>query len=418
MVRRVQRIRIAATLVALLIVAASQASGEEIVIRFFGLAGAHPEIDRPIVERFNEEHTGRIRVEYESGWTEALLARIAAGLQPDVMGLQDPALYSFMSSGALLNLDSFLEKDPVLAEVMHPLTRQRGELDGKLYSLSVATGLGAMQHIVFYYNPRIFAEAGVAPPPMHPAQAWDWDQFVEAARRTTRRDNDGQALIWGFDIPADSRMAALLHTFGARWYDHELKRFDFASEAGMAAVLAFQELVHVHGVTPRQGQPRGGRGGFENGTVAMLIDGSWFPRTTWADLLDGEWSAGVMPIGIGASSPSTWVWGDTIGISSATQHPEAAWTFLRELIAVRWELETRGRFGQLEQFPERFTAENQMIWDFTANYGLPTQFWFENGWEMWNTYLGEAVARARRDGDVHPSLLREMEERLTRQLKF
>ncbi len=406
------------TLLALLTATAASASGEEVVIRFFGLGGAHPEIDRPVVERFNEKYAGQIRVEYESGWTDALLVRIAADLQPDVMGLQDPALYAFMSSGALLNLDSFLQRDPYLADVMHPLTRQRGELDGKLYSLSVATGLGAMQHVVFYYNPRIFDEAGVPHPPQTTAQAWDWDQFVEAARGTTRRDSDGQTQIWGFDIQSESRMAALLHTFGARWYDAEQRRFDFASSAGAGAVLAFQDLVHVHGVTPAQGQAGGGRGGFEKGTVAMFLDGSWLPRTTWADLPDGEWSAGVMPIGIGASHPSTWVWGDTIGISSETQHPEAAWTFLRELIAARWEVEARGRFGQLEQFPERFVPENQMVWDFTANYGLPTQFWFADGWAMWNTYLSESVTRARRNGDVHPAILKEIEDRLSRQLEY
>src|SRR5690606_11014954 len=113
-----------------------------------------------------------------------------------------------------------------------------------------------------------------------------------------------------------------------------------ASEAGIQAVLDYQDLFYTHRVAPTPNQSGGGRNGFVNGSVAMLIDGSWFPTTSWDNDVV-EWSVGVFPVGRTASHPSTYVWGDAASMSSTSAHPEEAWLFLQELISYRWQVEER-----------------------------------------------------------------------------
>jgi hypothetical protein len=60
-------------------------------------------------------------------------------------------------------------------------------------------GLGSnVGYSLYYYNTQIFRDAGVPEPRDDWANPWTWDQFLDAAKRTTTRQSNGEADRFGF----------------------------------------------------------------------------------------------------------------------------------------------------------------------------------------------------------------------------
>ncbi len=199
-----------------------------------------------------------------------LLATAAAGGAPD-MSWENNWSQEFAMRGLVHPLTAFLERDG--KELGFPgdwLPRavERHTYKGTVYGLQ-----NFYTNMCLFYNRKLLAQAGVKEPP------GTWDEFLEAALRTTRRQGD-RTEVWGF-VSVYRFYNGFLNWFyqaGAEWYDPKANRVVVDSPESLHAFQFFHDLIWKHKVAaplvvePGVAQPRKL---FTAERAAMILTGPW-----------------------------------------------------------------------------------------------------------------------------------------------
>lgn len=125
-----------------------------------------------VTEEFNKSQTGIIaesRIYGSAEYLQVLEAAIAGGKGPDILGPHVHAM-EYGEAGQTIDLIPALGEE--FLSNFFPSTRRQFTKDGKQY----AVGWMA-QTFGFFYNPKIFDEAGVQEPPE------TWDELIESAAK-------------------------------------------------------------------------------------------------------------------------------------------------------------------------------------------------------------------------------------------
>ncbi|MGN7704418.1 extracellular solute-binding protein [Cellulosimicrobium sp. ES-005] len=301
--------------------------------------------DSPLVEEVNEAFATKhpdmdVKVEIQQ-WDNIatkITTALASGNGPDIveMGNTQTALQTY--SGALLDLtedkDSFEDSGSWLAGLAEPST-----LDDHLYATPLYGGTK-----VVMYNTEMFAAAGITQPPA------TLDELEQACVALAESYSD-RANYSGFYMPGQYWFAGAPFVFGAGGELAEKDGDQWAgvlsspeSQRGLEAWRDFQNTCSTPSSTgvntnsPDQDQL------FADGQAAMLYVKAWEPAAVIEKNPDLEGKLGyfVMP-GYTAGEPlPTIVAGSTIGISAATDKPEAAKDWLRIITGADFQ----GRMAQ------------------------------------------------------------------------
>lgn len=150
-----------------------------------------------LIDLFNQEHQGQVQAELVQGdWGQAdsyITSGVAGGGGiADVIEYANVDAASWNQKGFLLDLRPYLN-DAVRATMPPELWQARSAPDGSVFMSGTVTG----EHLVIYYNPELFAKAGVEPPA--PGAAWTWDEFLENAKKLTVDANGKHPGEEGFD---------------------------------------------------------------------------------------------------------------------------------------------------------------------------------------------------------------------------
>ena len=163
-----------------------------------GVAGALAQVMDALVAEFNKSQD-EIYVEsiFAGGYREALdkaLTAFNAGSPPDFAVMDAPNLLTFLSIGAIVPLDEYVEQEGGQAYLdgFTPGFLKVGQYDGKLWSIPFQRSTP-----ILYYNKDFFREAGLDPD--RPPQTWD--ELVEYSQKLTVRSDTGEVLRWGLQIP-------------------------------------------------------------------------------------------------------------------------------------------------------------------------------------------------------------------------
>lgn len=217
----------------------------------------------------------------EQEYNTKLNSLVAAKTPPDVLYLHDYMSYSLAEKNLLLNMESYIDKYPALAERL-PGSYYYWD-DGKL----LGTQTGATANLL-YYKKGAFDEAGLAYPPAEAGKAWDWDTFVATADKLTFDVNGKHPSESGFNANDVKQFG--VSNFFEEWYSFVASNGgDITDSIGMEyaldspeAIKALQDLadlVHKHRVapTPRQQSASGANTSTDlrSGRVAMVFDGTW-----------------------------------------------------------------------------------------------------------------------------------------------
>jgi multiple sugar transport system substrate-binding protein len=250
----------------------------------------------------------------------------------------------YAARGVLLDVTSYIQADPVLGApdyFMQPQETDRATVNGKWYGIG---SCWVAPHL--YYNADLLSAAGVTPPSYSGAEAWTWDQFIEAGRALTV-DADGRhpgeegfdkdnVETWGISWPTHSiGRSALIYSNGGQVYGPEGLSM-LADPAAVQAIQALADLTHVHNVAPpaslftQSGQ--GGSSGMDPwqalaaGKVAIICDGSWALQDIAK--IGFNFGCGVLPKLV---DPATVSLAHCHVIHKDTEHPEEAWQLLAYL---------------------------------------------------------------------------------------
>ena len=214
---------------------------------------------------------------------DAGFAKLTTALQGgqgiDLLRLPSDRLPGFVADDLVEPIDSYLtaaDKADILPNVLD-VTRLKG---GKAYAWPLwVVPMG------IYINKDVFAEAKVD----LPSQNWTWEQFVDAAKKTTFKRANGEQ-VYGFSGFIDP---GVINTWGL-WMNEDPSvrpvtadgKFGFNNAKTAAGLQRFADLALVHKVTPPDfGAQKDAdvKGGFQNKQYAMIVDATGFSPTLVAN---------------------------------------------------------------------------------------------------------------------------------------
>ncbi len=193
--RKILSLCLALTLLAGFMLPVSAEKPVEIIF-WHSMGGVNGEAIVKMVEDFNKENEGKIKVnvEYQGTYDEAINKVKAAGMSAmpaDVMQIYDIGSRFMIDSGWALPVQEMIDAENYDISQVEPNIAAYYTIDGKLYSMPFNSSTPLL-----YYNKTAFKEAGLDPdtPPTN------FDEIIEMAEKLTIKDADGKTVRWGFGM--------------------------------------------------------------------------------------------------------------------------------------------------------------------------------------------------------------------------
>lgn len=178
---------------------------------------------------------------------------------------------------------------------------------------------------VVYLNEQLFADAGITRP-----ESWDWEMFLDVARRLTRdTDGDGNTDVYGLGLPPELiTLAPFVWQNGGEVVDDlEMPtRTVLLDEAAIEAMRFFIELRRVHKVAPSLPEVAAEdlETRFASGRLAMLIESRRFTPTL-REIPGLEWDVAPLPQNV---QQATMLHSDAYCMAKSSTLKEAAFRFV------------------------------------------------------------------------------------------
>jgi len=346
-----------------------------------------------LVDAYNASHENQIELTVIP--TDDYQTRVgtAAGNQelPDLFALDVVFAPNFTTAGAYLDItdriDSLEFKD-----ALAPSHIDVGTVDGRKYLVPHTLDLS-----VLFYNKDLYAQAGLDPeqPPTTLAE------FAEQARAVDALGGDVSGTFFGGNCGG-----CFVFTW---WPTLWAEGVEVMNEEGTESLLDSPEAQELYATY---------RGLVEDGVVAPghaeETGATWvslFPEgnigvmpmpSTMLGLMPEDMNIGVAPIPGLTGGQSTFVGGDSIGISANSEHPNQAWDFLRwsleeeqqvELLAANGDVMARTDLADNEYYADNPNAVvmNDLVQVGRTPYSLNFGQTFNDPQGPWLPLVREAV---------------------------
>lgn len=247
-------------------------SGEASKIVFWApFSGADGEFMKTMVDKFNEEHTGKVQVDMtivpQTDYYKTVdLAFAGEQTLPNIMIAHVDQIPTYASRGLLADMTDF-SKSAGLSEKDFPSSVWNAiHMDDKQYAIPLD-----IHPLVFYWNKDMFEAAGLDPdqPPTTRSQ------FLEYAEKMTNSDKGEYGFVVPTLWPQQFIFPTVLHQNGGELADVESGKITFNSEAGVEALQFMIDLINKYKVSPADVQQDGEVTLFKQGKNAMHLNGPW-----------------------------------------------------------------------------------------------------------------------------------------------
>lgn len=310
------------------------ADDDDTLTFFFQAKPDEARVRLQIVDEFRKLHPDiKIRTQLAGpDPQQQILTYSAGGKCPDVLMAWES--YSRLADlGVLSDLNTMLDKDPrYAAELKHDSHANLYDtfgFKGRQYALPEQWA-----GVFLYYNRRLFAEAGVAPPPVRWSQAWTFEQFLDAAKELTRRDSAGKVTQWGFVDPWEPFLSAGIFGMnnGTEWFTPPINptRTNMDDDAFIEGYQFYADLSVRHEVAPKGAALQTVYAGdlFTRGKAAMALTGHWM-YSAFAGAPDLDFDVTVLPRGPRARRARSDVGTTGLAIAADSPRKQQAWEFVK-----------------------------------------------------------------------------------------
>jgi multiple sugar transport system substrate-binding protein len=250
---------------------------------------------------------------------------LAGGTAADLLWLSQEYIAGYAEKGTLLDISDRLAADTRPAAKLddyYPSVLQTAQYDGKTYGLPWIA-----QPVMLYYNPKLFTEAGVAPPD----ESWTWDDFRAAAATLTKDTNgDGKADQYGTAFNGWPPIQMFIWQAGGEVISEDKASSPLDSPEALAGATFYADIIY----NPLYAAPEDviKEQGFgelaKNGLVAMFFGGAgddldyaYVKNPAFAELK-------IALVPKGPQSRATFAWTAATSINAATKNPDAAYDAL------------------------------------------------------------------------------------------
>lgn len=313
---------------------------EEKVLHYMGWG---TELERKATEKlikeFEIQHQG-IKVDYShipDNYAQKFRRLVETGKEPDVAMVLGTDAMKMAEDGKLKNIADFAGQDNTYSlEDVLPQTVYWWD-KGKALGVNSALEVSCLM-----YNKTATKKAGVQVPSKL-EDAWDWKEFVEAARKLTIDWKGRNALDPGFDpghikcygIKIELQNSYLLSNLyalsGEEFLDKTGKKVNLAGTKALQGIQKIADLINVYHVMPDplecKNLPAGAKA-LESGIAAVVLTGTWVLMDLAKTELD--FGIGVLPAMYGKSA--TISMGEPIVVFESSRYPKEAWELVKFLM--------------------------------------------------------------------------------------
>jgi multiple sugar transport system substrate-binding protein len=306
-------------------------AGEKVTIRLATWAGVDESKElQAVIDKVNATAT-TFEIVHEAqpaDYYTKLQTNLAGGTAADLLWLSQEYIAGYAEKGALLDISDRLAADERPAAQLddyYPSVLQTAQYDGKTYGLPWIA-----QPVMLYYNPQMFANAGVAAPD----ESWTWDDFKAAAAQLTQDTNgDGKADQYGTAFNGWPPIQMFIWQAGGEVISEDKTTSPLDSPEALAGATFYADIIY----NPLYAAPEDviKEQGFgelaKNGLVAMFFGGAG-DDLDYAHTKDpkfAEMKVALVPMG--PENRATFAWTAATSINAATKNPDAAYQALVEL---------------------------------------------------------------------------------------
>ena len=242
------------------------------------VGGGPDQLISNLCDQFHEEYPNiKINPIYAGSYADTrtkVFAAISAGQTPAISMLFSIDLYQLVSTGKLLKYNDFCTTEEDLAWL-------NGFYDGFMENSRLPNDEGGYDvygipwqrsTIILYWNKDAFREVGLDPDKAPET----WAELVEYAQKLVKKDENGNTIRYGIQIPSDKAGYAywMLQTMTLTQGGQNLMSADgtevyFNNEKVIAGLKFWKSLSDI-GVMPEAPKWANTRSDFVNGTVAMM----------------------------------------------------------------------------------------------------------------------------------------------------
>jgi multiple sugar transport system substrate-binding protein len=289
------------------------------------------DVARTAIDDFLAANPG-VTVEYHDGQDDDKIAKvIASGGDIDVAITSGPdSLGTFCSSGALVDLSGYMERDGVDMSLFSAAAKTYTAFDGVQCSLPWLNNAYGM-----YYNTDLLASVGATEPPK------TYSELEDLALKLTTYNDDGSIKTLGFNPLIgfyESLPQQWAATIGASWMPDGVA--DFAGDPAWTELMTWQKSFidkigyeKLQAFTAGLGDEWSAEQAFLTGQVAMIIDGEW--RVAFVEDLAPDLGFATAPMVTADDRTDLYgggyVSGSLAGLAKGSSNPEAAWALIKYL---------------------------------------------------------------------------------------
>jgi multiple sugar transport system substrate-binding protein len=171
---------------------------------------------------------------------------IAAGTPPDLVRLDAVSYPGLARSGGVTSYDALIKRDKYDLKDFFPAAIEQWQWRGKQWAMPF---LGVLSQ---FYNAELVQQAGARTPPNAWKDAtWNWDGFLDFAKKITRRQGD-TTTRWAFVGTHENSRYYMpwVWSNGGDMFDKDYKAVTIGDPPALQALAFVADLMNKHHVAP------------------------------------------------------------------------------------------------------------------------------------------------------------------------
>ncbi|HEX5688401.1 MAG TPA: sugar ABC transporter substrate-binding protein, partial [Roseiflexaceae bacterium] len=311
--------------------AAATTGGEKTKIRLAIWAGVDEAKElQAVIDTINAKATTFeiVQEAQPADYYTKLQTNLAGGTAADLLWLSQEYIAGYAQKGVLLDISDRLAADDRPAAKLddyYPSVLQTAQYQNKTYGLPWIA-----QPVMLYYNPKLFADAGVE----LPNDNWTWDDFKTAAATLTKDTNgDGKADQFGTAFNGWPPIQMFIWQAGGEVISEDKTTSPIDSPEALAGAAFYSDIIYnpKYAATEDVIKEQGFGELAKNGKVAMFYGGAG-DDLDYAHAKDPKFAElKIALVPKGPKSRATFAWTASTVINAATKNPDQAYDALVEL---------------------------------------------------------------------------------------
>ncbi|WP_405148892.1 sugar ABC transporter substrate-binding protein [Sphaerisporangium sp. NBC_01403] len=290
-----------------------------------------------LVDAYNAGHANKVKLTVipTDNYQPRIAAAAGAGQLPDIFAADVIFVPNYTSQGLFLDVTDRVDKLP-FKDSLAPSHMRLGTYEGKLYTLPHTLDLS-----VWLWNKDLYKKAGLDPD-KGPATLKEFAEQATTIQNKLGKDgkvhgtffggNCGGCYVFTFWPSVWAAGGQVMNDDGTQ---------SLVDRSPMTDVFSIYRDLYDKGATgPTTKEEQGPTwtGFFPKGEIGVMP----MPSTTLGSMPAGM-DIGVAPIAGPDGGGSTFVGGDSVGISATSRHPDAAWDFLAWTVSDEAQVEVMAK---------------------------------------------------------------------------